>query len=90
MADGTWSAAEAKAKFSEVIEKARTEGPQHITRHGKDAAVVVSAAEWARRASRPAKSFVQALLDPSVRVLTDEEVATLFARDPDVGRPIEF
>ena len=37
MADGTWSAAEAKAKFSEVIEKARTEGPQHVTRHGKAA-----------------------------------------------------
>jgi hypothetical protein len=29
---GTWSLAEAKAKFSELVERARTEGPQHLTR----------------------------------------------------------
>jgi len=90
MADGTWSAAEAKAKFSEVIERARTDGPQHITRHGKAAVVMVSAAEWAKRASRPAKSFVEALLAPAARVLADDELEQLFARDPEVGRSIEL
>jgi prevent-host-death family protein len=50
-ADG-WSVAEAKAKFSEVIEKARLSGPQTITRNGRRAAVVVSAEEWDRRAGR--------------------------------------
>lgn len=44
-----WSVAEAKAKFSQVIEEARHHGPQTITRHGKDAVVVVSAEEWDRR-----------------------------------------
>jgi prevent-host-death family protein len=44
-----WTVAEAKAKFSEVIEKARLAGPQHITRNGRRAAVVVSAEEWERR-----------------------------------------
>ena len=36
-----WTVAEAKAKFSQVIERART-GPQTITRNGRPAAVVVS------------------------------------------------
>ena len=44
-----WSVATAKARFSEVLEKARSEGPQTITRNGREAAVVVSAEEWHRR-----------------------------------------
>lgn len=47
-----WSIAEAKAKFSEVIEKATTEGPQTITRRGRTAAVVVDADEWNRKTKR--------------------------------------
>ena len=39
MAD-TWTVAEAKAKFSEVIDRAREQGPQTVTRHGKPVAVV--------------------------------------------------
>jgi prevent-host-death family protein len=49
--DPTWSVAEAKARFSEVLDQAR-DGPQTITRNGKRAAVVVSAEEWERRTSR--------------------------------------
>jgi prevent-host-death family protein len=48
----TWTVAEAKAKFSEVIEKARTDGPQTITRNGRTAVVVVSAEEWERKTRR--------------------------------------
>jgi prevent-host-death family protein len=48
----SWTVASAKAKFSEVLEKAQAEGPQTITRHGKDAVVVVDAAEWARKVKR--------------------------------------
>ena len=47
-----WSVAEAKAKLSEVIQKATEEGPQKITRHGEPAAVVVSAEEWERKNKR--------------------------------------
>jgi prevent-host-death family protein len=47
-----WSVAEAKAKFSEVIEQARSRGPQTITRNGRTAAVVVSAEEWERKTKR--------------------------------------
>lgn len=50
MADDAWGLAEAKAKLSEVIERARTEGPQMITKNGRPAGVLVSPEEWARHA----------------------------------------
>ena len=47
-----WTVAQAKAKFSEVIDKARSLGPQTITRNGRKAAVVVAADEWERKVRR--------------------------------------
>jgi prevent-host-death family protein len=50
----TWRMQDAKARFSEVIERAQHDGPQEITRHGKPRAVVVSVTEYERlRKSRP-------------------------------------
>lgn len=52
-----WQLQDAKAQFSQVVKSASTEGPQEITVHGKPAAVVLSADEYARLAgSKP--SFV--------------------------------
>jgi len=48
----SWTVAEAKAKFSEIIERAMSEGPQTITRNGRTAAVVVGAEEWQRKTKR--------------------------------------
>jgi prevent-host-death family protein len=48
---GHWTVADAKARLSEVIERAQTD-PQIITRHGKPSAVIVSAEEWARKTVR--------------------------------------
>jgi prevent-host-death family protein len=48
----SWKVAEAKARFSELIDRALQEGAQEVTRHGKRAVVVVSAKEWDRRATR--------------------------------------
>jgi len=42
----TWQVQDAKARLSEVIERARTEGPQTITRHGNDRAVVLSIEDY--------------------------------------------
>jgi prevent-host-death family protein len=47
-----WSVAEAKARFSEVIDRALKQGPQAITRNGRPAVVIVSSEEWARRTGR--------------------------------------
>lgn len=38
-----WNLADAKARFSEVVRRAREEGPQAVTRHGEVAVYVVSA-----------------------------------------------
>jgi prevent-host-death family protein len=48
----TWTVAEAKAKLSEVIEQARSGGPQAITRNGRKAVVVVAVEEWERKTKR--------------------------------------
>ncbi len=47
-----WTVAEAKAKFSEVVERARCGTPQTITRNRRTAVVVVSAEEWERKVRR--------------------------------------
>ena len=47
-----WTVAEAKSKFSEIIERAISEGPQTITRRGRTAAIVVGAEEWQRKTKR--------------------------------------
>ena len=47
----TWTLAGAKARLSEVVERAQA-GPQIITRDGKPSAVMVSAEEWARKSAR--------------------------------------
>jgi prevent-host-death family protein len=52
MTSGTWTVAEAKSKFSEVIERAQSAGPQAITRNGRKAVVVVAAEEWERKTKR--------------------------------------
>jgi antitoxin Phd len=43
-----WQLQAAKQHFSELVERARIEGPQIVTKHGKEAVVVVSAEEYRR------------------------------------------
>ena len=48
----TWTVAEAKAKLSEVIDQALSQGPQTVTRSGRKAVVIVAAEEWDRKVQR--------------------------------------
>ncbi len=57
MSTTTWQLQEAKNRLSEVVRKARSEGPQVITLHGAAAAVVVSAQDYGRM-SRPKGKLV--------------------------------
>lgn len=50
--DATWSVADAKARLSQLLDQAVKDGPQAITRRGREVAVVVSAEEWHRKSSR--------------------------------------
>ncbi len=47
-----WTVAEAKAKFSELLDRAQSEGPQTVTRNGRTTAVIVAAEEWERKTRR--------------------------------------
>jgi antitoxin Phd len=58
---GTWQLQTAKARFSELFRRARTEGPQIVTRQGKEQVVVLSAEQFAqlKKRSRQPLSLVQ-------------------------------
>jgi prevent-host-death family protein len=43
-----WLLQDAKARFSELVRLVRSEGPQHVTVHGRDEVVVISAEEFRR------------------------------------------
>lgn len=49
--ESSWTVANAKARLSEVIDRAQST-PQLITRNGKPSVVVVSAEEWRRKTER--------------------------------------
>jgi prevent-host-death family protein len=57
----SWQLQDAKNRFSEVVEKALTEGPQRVTRRGKPAVVVIAEAEY-ETLRKPSRSFVEHLL----------------------------
>lgn len=48
MKSQTWQVQEAKNRFSELVRKANEEGPQTITKHGKESAVVLSMNDYRR------------------------------------------
>ncbi|MGH8300221.1 MAG: type II toxin-antitoxin system Phd/YefM family antitoxin [Steroidobacteraceae bacterium] len=78
-----WQLQAAKQHFSEVVERARREGPQLVTKHGRDAVVVVSAEEYARlRADQPS------LID-FIRAAPDLDLLDL-DRARDRGRDVEL
>ena len=59
---GRWRLQDAKARFSELVRLAHSEGPQHVTLHGRDAVVVVDADEFLRlKGERTGQLLVDAL-----------------------------
>lgn len=83
----TWQVQTAKARFSEVFRLARTEGPQRVTRQGKEGVVIISDEHYAKliAKSRQPKSIVQFFREsPLAGVDLDLE------RDKDTGRDIEL
>lgn len=59
---GRWRLQDAKARFSELVRLAHSEGPQHVTLHGRDAIVVIDADEFRRlKGERTGQLLVDAL-----------------------------
>jgi|SRR5580698_8750712 antitoxin Phd len=82
-----WQLHAAKARFSEVFRLARTEGPQRITRQGKEGVVMISDEQYHRLTAKPhrPKSIVRFFREsPLAGVELDWE------RDKDAGRDPEL
>jgi prevent-host-death family protein len=86
-----WQIQVAKQRFSEMIRAVTSEGPQVITRHGEDVAVVVDIDEY-RRLTRSAVDLAGILLGgPKL----DDDAADVFAeveaeRKADLGRMVDL
>jgi prevent-host-death family protein len=83
----SWQVQSAKAKFSEVFRLARTEGPQRITRQGKECVVMVAEEQFNRLVgkTRQPKSLFQFFQESPLFGLELE-----FERDPDPGRDVDL
>jgi antitoxin Phd len=57
-----WQLQEAKARFSELVKRAREQGPQHVSVRGEPAVVVISEKEFAKLVS-PRSSIVDHILE---------------------------
>lgn len=89
MDERVWQLQDAKNKFSELVERAADGEPQVVTKRGKRAAVLVSAAEYARLKGRTAGTaptdFIQHLLSaPKGDFSTPRRVKTKL-RQVDLG-----
>ena len=81
----TWQVQNAKARFSELFRRARTEGPQHITRLGKEGVVMISDEQYQRLTAATPRSLVQFFREsPLVGAKLD------LARDKDTGRRVDL
>jgi prevent-host-death family protein len=80
-----WQLQDAKARFSEVVKRARERGPQHVSLRGEPAVVVISEVDFAKlTASRP--SIVDHILDgPN---WPDDVVDVINDRARDIGRDV--
>ncbi len=57
-----WRLQDAKARFSELVRLAHSDGPQHVTLHGRDSVVVVDAEEFQRlQGARSGQLLIDAL-----------------------------
>ena len=60
-----WKLEDAKSHFSDLVRRARAQGPQRVTLRGQDAVVVLSAADYARLAPAASQPNLAALFADS-------------------------
>lgn len=63
----SWPVQDAKARFSELLEKSLKEGPQIVTKRGVETAVLVPIKEWRRLQQRARPTLKELLLAPEPR-----------------------
>jgi antitoxin Phd len=78
-----WQLQTAKQRFSELVERARREGPQVVTKHGREAVVVVSAEEY-RRLQEPRGDLIAFLRSAPDFDILDLRRTEDYGRDPEL------
>ena len=81
-----WPLQDAKARFSELVRRANSEGPQHVTVHGREEVVVISAAQYRRLKGEKTGAALIAALQASPHRDIDIEPA----RHPMPARPVDL
>ena len=68
-----WRLQDAKARFSELVRLAHSDGPQHVTVHGRDSVVIVDAVEFQRlQGARTGQLLIDALQSSPYREIEIE------------------
>ena len=80
-----WKLEDAKNRFSEVVRRAASEGPQFVTKHGREAAVVMGVEEY-RRLTQPVDLLDFLSGSPLADALEAGEL--ILARPRDLGRDL--
>lgn len=76
-----WHLQDAKNRFSEVVRKASEEGPQFVSKHGKESVVVLSIEDY-RKLDRPSNSLIDFFQQsPFASVELDPKRDKSFSRD---------
>jgi prevent-host-death family protein len=86
-----WQIQDAKQRFSEMIRAVTSEGPQIITRHGQDVAIVIEIGEYHRLTGQPVDLASILLGGPKL----DDDTAGVFdevaaERRADFGRAVDL
>jgi antitoxin Phd len=83
----TWKLEDAKNRFSELVRRALAHEPQLVTRHGRDAVVVVSAEDFQRLTG--SRNLLEFLRDsPFAEAIAAGELD--LERPEDLGRDVSF
>lgn len=80
----TWQLQEAKSKFSQLVESAISDAPQIVTKHGKNAVVVISYQEY-KKLKKPSTDIVSFFQDSPL-----SEIGLDLERSKDLPRDIEL
>ncbi len=82
-----WSLQDAKARFSELVTRARDEGPQMVARRGEEAVVILGVKDYRELARQGGEKDL-------ARFFRNSPLAglppRLFERNPDPGRDVEL
>lgn len=81
---GRWKLEDAKARFSELVRRATSDGPQTVTVRGREAVVVLSAEQYEKL--RPSEDRL-----PLLDLIRSVDLSGLdLTREPDYGRDVEL